>query len=97
VRVLVLLLVLLVSGAHFEAHAVPVAALAGESGGVAVESDLLDSAPRSPAGGDRRPVPPLRTAPVPDEEQPDAEGCRVSVSPSASYGLRTLRSVVLRC
>ncbi|MDN0199465.1 hypothetical protein [Streptomyces sp. S.PNR 29] len=96
-RVLVLLLALLVPSAHADARAEPVAAVSGESGGTAIEYDLLDNALRPPARAAHRPVVPLRPAPLPDAEPPAASGHPPPTPPRPPHPLRCLRSVVLRC
>ncbi|MFI9828516.1 hypothetical protein ACIHIX_12595 [Streptomyces sp. NPDC051913] len=89
-RAIVLLLALLVPGAHAGAHAaVPVAA------SEAAEYDVLDTVLR-PAS--QHPVAPLRPAPrvtLPAPVVPD--GAPLPAPPHPSYTLLTLRTVVLRC
>ncbi|WP_308297225.1 MULTISPECIES: hypothetical protein [unclassified Streptomyces] len=93
-RVLVLLLALLVPGAHAQAHALPVAA--GVVGEVA-EYDVLDTAVRPPARADRRSTVRLRPGPVP-QPAPGVPACPArSVPPRAPYVPYILRTVVLRC
>lgn len=91
-RTLVLLLALLVPGAHFQAYAMPPVP-AGEL----VEYDVLDTPVRSPARAVHRTAVPLRPAPRP-ETAPGVPAYRpVPVSPRPPYVPRALRSVVLRC
>lgn len=96
-RVLVLLLAVLVPGAHAQAHALPaVAAISGE----AAEQDVLDTVLRPPARADRRgntvrlgrPAPPPKPA-------AGAPARRLShpAPPGRPYPPRFLRTVVLRC
>lgn len=104
-RVLVLLLALLVPGAHVQAHALP--ALTGVSGGSgapgsgeAAEHDVLDTVLRPPARADRRnAVRPARPAPGPLPKP--ALGARACpprpAPPRPPYLSHILRTVVLRC
>ncbi|MGW7665144.1 hypothetical protein [Streptomyces sp. NPDC054756] len=96
-RVVVLLLALLLPGAHAHAHTLPVAVTAGAE---AVEHDTLDATVRPAAradrrAGTRRPVrpcagPPHRSAPAPVT--------RRTVRPATLPGVPPLlRTVVLRC
>ncbi|MET9761172.1 hypothetical protein ABZ016_19240 [Streptomyces sp. NPDC006372] len=94
-RVLVLLLALLVPGAHAEAHTGATAAVSGES--TAVECDILDTAPRPPARVDRRTAVPLRPAPLPPPGPAYTSRHAVPVPPGAAHTLRPPRSEVLRC
>jgi hypothetical protein len=94
-RVLVLLLALLVPGAHAEAHAGPAAAVSGES--TAVECDVIDTAPRPPARGTRRTAVPLRSTPLPGPEPAYAAPQAPPVPPGPRHDPRPLRSEVLRC
>jgi hypothetical protein len=92
-RLLVLLLALLMPGAHAETHAAPV--VAGET----VEDDGLDTPLRPPAHAAHRPAVPARPAPAPspapapvvprDRSRP--------APPRPPYPLLALRTVVLRC
>ncbi|MFE9020091.1 hypothetical protein ACFYNL_16205 [Streptomyces sp. NPDC007808] len=92
-RVLVLLLALLVPGAHARTPAVPVVAGAL---GEAAEHDTLDTALRPPARADRRgtaglsPTPAARPPCVPARRTPAAP-------PDPPYVPPHLRTVVLRC
>jgi hypothetical protein len=96
-RVLVLLLALLVPGAHAGAQTGPAATVAGESGAAAFEYDALDTVLRPAPRGTARPVAPLRPAPVPDAE-PAAPAARpLPVPPRTPHALHALRTVVLRC
>jgi hypothetical protein len=92
-RAFVLLLALLVPGAHSGAHAAaPV--LAGEI----AEYDVLDTALRPPARAAHRPVAPLRPAHRPAPAHGVPVGPPLPTPPSQPpYTPRTLRSVVLRC
>ncbi|QEV30436.1 hypothetical protein CP976_21310 [Streptomyces coeruleorubidus] len=92
---LVLLLALLVPGAHAEAHTGPAATVSGES--TAVECDVLDAAPRPPARGTRRAAVPLRPAPLPSPGPAYAAPLPVPVPPGPRHDPRPLRSEVLRC
>ncbi|MFF7793783.1 hypothetical protein [Streptomyces sp. NPDC007991] len=94
-RVLVLLLALLVPGAHAEAHAGPTAAVSGES--TAVERDVLDAAPRPPAQGARRTAVPVRPTPLPSSGSAYAAPHPVPGPPGPRYDPRPLRCEVLRC
>ncbi|MFF6913386.1 hypothetical protein [Streptomyces sp. NPDC012466] len=94
-RVLVLLLALLVPGAHAEAHAGPTATVSGES--TTVECDVLDSALRPPARGSRRTAVPLSPAPLRAPGPAYTAHHCVAVPPSPPYDPRPLRSEVLRC
>ncbi|MFE3033725.1 hypothetical protein ACFXKY_19050 [Streptomyces canus] len=92
-RVLVLLLALVVPGAHVQAHAMPPVP-AGEL----VEYDVLDTALRPPARTVHRTAVPLRPDPRP-ETVPGGPADRrpLPASPRPPYALPALRSVVLRC
>ncbi|WP_405471837.1 hypothetical protein [Streptomyces canus] len=91
-RTLVLLLALLVPGAHFQAHAIPPVP-AGEL----VEYDVLDTPLRPPARTVHRTAVPLCPVPRP-QTAPGVPAYRpVPASPRPPYVLRALRSVVLRC
>ncbi|MFG3272432.1 hypothetical protein [Streptomyces luteogriseus] len=94
-RVLVLLLALLVPGAHAEAHTGWTAAVSGES--TTVECDLLDTALRPPARAARRTADPLSPAPLPVPGPASTARHPVSVPPSPPIDPRPLRSEVLRC
>lgn len=96
-RVLVLLLALAVPGAHAQAHALPV--VAGALGEVA-EHDVLDTALRPAARGDRRSA--VRPARSGTDPQPKPARCvRAGPTPAAPprppYLTHVLRTVVLRC
>jgi hypothetical protein len=99
-RVVVLLLALLVPGAHAQAHALPVAAgVSGASGEVA-EHDVLDTVLRPPARADRRSaVRPARpgSGPLPKPAR-GIRACPVRPAPPGPpYLSHILRTVVLRC
>ncbi|MER7403102.1 hypothetical protein ABT373_11585 [Streptomyces sp. NPDC000070] len=94
-RVLVLLLALLVPGAHAEAHTGPTATVSGES--TAVECDALDTALRPPARSTRRTPVPLRPTPLPNPGPAYAAPHPAPVPPGPRYDPRPLRSEVLRC
>ncbi|MFJ4202217.1 hypothetical protein ACIP2Y_21650 [Streptomyces sviceus] len=92
-RVLVLLLALLVPGAHVQAHAMPPV-----SAGELVEYDVLDTALRPPARAVHRAAAvPLRPVPWPEAVPGAPAGRPLPASPRPSYALPALRSVVLRC
>lgn len=93
-RVLVLLLALLVPGAHAQAHALPVAV--GVAGEVA-EHDVLDTAVRPPARADRRKPVRMRPAPPPRPAPGAAAAPRSCAPPGRPYVPHILRTVVLRC
>ncbi|MFF4270680.1 hypothetical protein [Streptomyces sp. NPDC001536] len=91
-RAFVLLLALLVPGAHSGTHAAtPVVA------GEVAEYDVLDTALRPPARAAHRPVVPLRPAPRPAPAPGVPAGHPLPAPPRPPYALHTLRSVVLRC
>ncbi|MFH9009203.1 hypothetical protein ACH4E5_38950 [Streptomyces afghaniensis] len=94
-RVLVLLLALLVPGAHAEAHAGPTAVISAES--TAVECDVLDTALRPPARGARRTAVPLRPTPLPSSGSAYTAPHPVRVPPGPRHDPRPLCSEVLRC
>ncbi|MFJ4538323.1 hypothetical protein ACIP39_20540 [Streptomyces tibetensis] len=94
-RVLVLLLALLVPGAHAEAHSGWTASVSGEN--TTVECDLLDTAPRPPARGVRRVAAPPAPAPLPGPGPADTARRFLPVPPSPPHDPRPLRSEVLRC
>ncbi|WP_053852901.1 hypothetical protein [Streptomyces sp. NRRL B-24085] len=91
-RVLVLLLALLVPGAHLQAHAMPPVP-AGEL----VEYDVLDTALRPPARAVHRAVVPLRPVPWPETVHGVPAQRPLPAPPRPPYALPVLRSVVLRC
>ncbi|MFC9130189.1 hypothetical protein ACFT4A_25480 [Streptomyces sp. NPDC057099] len=94
-RVFVLLLALLLPGAHAEAYTGPMATVSGES--AAVECDVLDTALRPSARGARRAAVPLRPAPLP-APGPAYTATRPAPVPwSPIHDPRPLRSEVLRC
>ncbi|GAA2453554.1 hypothetical protein GCM10010421_53080 [Streptomyces glaucus] len=95
-RVLVLLLALLASGAYGGAPAAPDTAVAAGSGGVAAEPDPPGTALGPPARSGRRPPALLRPAPLPDAG-PAGTGRPAPVAPGPPHAPRGLRSVVLRC
>ncbi|MFF9116197.1 hypothetical protein ACF09Y_11425 [Streptomyces massasporeus] len=95
-RVLVLLLALLVPGAHAEAHTGWTAGVSGES--TTVECDLLDTALRPPARAARRTAAvPLSPATVPGPGPASTAQHPVPVPPNPPLDPRPLRSEVLRC
>ncbi|MFJ8539138.1 hypothetical protein [Streptomyces sp. NPDC093591] len=96
-RVLVLLLALLVPGAHAQAHTVPMAA-SGASGELA-EHDVLDTLLRPPARPDRRTTVRLRRpAAQPKQGPPGTRPCPAHPAPPRPpYVPHILRTVVLRC
>ncbi|MFJ4687528.1 hypothetical protein ACIQNG_19405 [Streptomyces sp. NPDC091377] len=96
-RIAVLLLALLVPGAHTAAHALPVAASAavGEHGGTTAEYDVPDTALRT-TRATRQPVTPPRPAPPVPSPGRGGPGAH-HAPPKPSYTLPCLRSVVLRC
>ncbi|MFE7897951.1 hypothetical protein ACFU3E_10595 [Streptomyces sp. NPDC057424] len=94
-RVLVLLLVLLVPGAHAEAHTGPATTMSGES--TTVECDLLDPALRPPPRGSRRTAVPLSPAPFRNPGPAHTAQHPVPVPPDPPHDPRPLRSEVLRC
>ncbi|MFJ1972822.1 hypothetical protein ACIO93_29570 [Streptomyces sp. NPDC087903] len=93
-RALVLLLVLLVPGAHTGAHAVPTTAVAS---GETSEHDGLDTALRPPARAAHRPVAPVRPAPLPRPAPGTAQSRTPSAPVRTAYAPNPLRCVVLRC
>ncbi|MFG2554487.1 hypothetical protein [Streptomyces sp. NPDC048581] len=95
-RVLVLLLALLVPGAHAQAHAVPAMA-AGVSGEAAAEHDALDTVLRPPARTDRRTT--VRPCSTPPPKPAPSVPARLShpAPPRPPYVPHILRTVVLRC
>ncbi|MFC9681950.1 hypothetical protein [Streptomyces sp. NPDC056948] len=94
-RVFVLLLALLVPGAHAEAHTGPTVTVSGES--TAVECDVLDTALRPSARAARRTAVPLRPAPLPAPGPAHTAPRPVPVPPGPPHDPRPLRSEVLRC
>ncbi|KOX00810.1 hypothetical protein ADK65_12275 [Streptomyces sp. NRRL B-1140] len=94
-RVLVLLLALLVPGAHAEAHPGWTAPVSGEN--TTVECDLLDTAPRPPARGARRVAVPPGPAPLPGPGAAYAAQPSLPVPPGPPHDPRPPRSEVLRC
>jgi hypothetical protein len=94
-RVLVLLLALLVPGAHAEAHAGPMVTVSGK--GTAVECDVVDTAVRPPARGTRRTAVALRPAPLASPGLAYAAPHPAAVPPGPLHDPRPLRSEVLRC
>ncbi|MFD8228655.1 hypothetical protein ACFV16_31465 [Streptomyces massasporeus] len=96
-RVLVLLLALLVPGAHAEAHTGWTAGVSGES--TTVECDFLDTALRPPAraAARRTAAVPLSPAPVQGPGPASTAQHPVPVPPSPPLDPRPLRSEVLRC
>ncbi|MFC9506632.1 hypothetical protein [Streptomyces sp. NPDC057002] len=95
-RVLVLLLALLVPGAHAEAHTgSTAAAVSGES--TAVECDILDTVLRPSARAARRTAVPLRPAPLPAPGPAHTAPRPSPVPPGPPPAPRPPRSEVLRC
>ncbi|MDO0913638.1 hypothetical protein QQM39_23200 [Streptomyces sp. DT2A-34] len=97
-RVLVLLLALLVPGAHTQVHAVPLAAGASGASGELAEHDALDTLLRPLARPDRRNTVRLRPAPLPKQAPPGVSACLARPAPPRPpYVPYILRTVVLRC
>ncbi|MEU7720464.1 hypothetical protein [Streptomyces tibetensis] len=94
-RVLVLLLALLVPGAHAEAHPGWTAPVSGEN--TTVECDLLDTVLRPPARGVHRVAAPPAPAPPPSPVPAHAARRSVPLPTSPPHDARPLRSEVLRC
>ncbi|MGW0610231.1 hypothetical protein [Streptomyces sp. NPDC002788] len=94
-RVLVLLLALLVPGAHAEAHTGPPATVSGES--TTVVCDLLDTAPRPSPRGSRRTAVAPRPAPPPGPGPAHTTRSPVPVRRDPPPDPRPPRSEVLRC
>ncbi|MGW6542542.1 hypothetical protein ACWGBH_06765 [Streptomyces massasporeus] len=95
-RVLVLLLALLVPGAHAEAHTGWTAGVTGES--TTVECDVLDTTLRPPARTARRTATvPLSPDPLPGPGPASTAQHPVPVPPTPRLDPRPLRSEVLRC
>ncbi|MFE0473451.1 hypothetical protein ACFW2V_17745 [Streptomyces sp. NPDC058947] len=94
-RVLVLLLALLVPGAHAAAHTSPVALAAAES--TAVEYDAFDTVLRPAPRGARRAAVPPRPAPLPGPAPACIARRPAPVPPNPPHDPRPLRSEVLRC
>ena len=90
-RTLVLLLALLVPGAHAEVHAAPSAATE------IVEYDALDVALRPPADALHRTVVALRPAPLQAPPRDTPADRPLPAPPLPPHALQALRSVVLRC
>ncbi|MFE9613239.1 hypothetical protein [Streptomyces sp. NPDC006012] len=93
-RVLVLLLALLLPGAHTEAHAAPLVA-----GGV-VQHDGFDTALRPPSRATHHPLAAVRPAPLANPPATDPHGRPLPLSPLSPrppHALRARCSVVLRC
>jgi hypothetical protein len=95
-RVSVLLLALLIPGAHAGAQVVPASLVTAESGSAAFEYDLLGTVLRPVPRGSGRPVVPLRPAPFPTPP-PTPAARPLLVPPRTAPALHALRSVVLRC
>ncbi|MFC7906569.1 hypothetical protein ACWDRX_17120 [Streptomyces nigra] len=95
-RIVVLLLALLVPGAHAQAHALPVAVTVEAE---AVEHDALDTALRPPARSARRAGAPLavRPCPVPPSPPAPAAGRAVDRPVAAPHVPPLPDTVVLRC
>ncbi|MFE5815799.1 hypothetical protein [Streptomyces sp. NPDC056479] len=93
-RALVLLLALLVPGAHAQAHALPTVAVASAE---IAEHDALDTALRPAARADRRTA--LRTRPAPPSKPAPcaSPGPRLTAPHRPPYVPHPLRTVVLRC
>ncbi|MFF3336955.1 hypothetical protein ACFYWX_46990 [Streptomyces sp. NPDC002888] len=92
-RVLVVLLAVLVPGAHAEAPTAPVGAAVGES----VEYDALDTLLRPPSRHAHRSAAPLRPAPLPASPPGVLADLPLPAPPGPPYTPHILRSVVLRC
>ena len=90
-RTLVLLLALLVPGAHAEVHAAPSAA------SEIVEYDALDAALRPTADALHRTVLALRPAPLQAPPLDTPADRSLPAPPMPPHALQALRSVVLRC
>jgi hypothetical protein len=91
VLVLVLLLALVVPGAHAEAHAAPV--LAGD----VVQHDGLDTALRPASRAVHQPLAPVRPAALTGPVTAVAPAGPLPLPPGPPYALRARSSVVLRC
>ncbi|MES5819037.1 hypothetical protein [Streptomyces sp. RG80] len=94
-RAFVLLLALLVPGAHAGAHAAT--AVTPLVSAEFVEYDVLGTALRPPARSALRPAAPLRPAPHPRPASRVPAGPAFPAPPHPSYAPHTPRSVVLRC
>jgi hypothetical protein len=92
-RVLVLLLALLVPGAHAQAHALPPVAAAAEI----AEQDVPDTALRPVARAERRTAVRQRPGPSQGPATGTPAGTRRCAPPRPSYVPHILRTVVLRC
>ncbi|MGW2565434.1 hypothetical protein [Streptomyces sp. NPDC001537] len=90
-RTLVLLLALLVPGAHVEAHTAPPSATE------IVEYDALDAAVRPAADALHRTVVALRPAPLQAPPLDTPADRALPAPPRLPHALHALRSVVLRC
>jgi hypothetical protein len=91
-RAFVLLLALLVPGAHSGTHAAPSVAV-----GEIAEYDVLDTAVRPPARAAHRPVAPLRPAPRRTAPPGVPTAAPLPAPPQPPYTPRAVRTVVLRC
>ncbi|WP_052424931.1 hypothetical protein [Streptomyces fulvoviolaceus] len=92
-RALVLLVALLVPGAHTGVHTAPALPVSGET----IEYDVLDTVLRPVARSAARAAVPLRPAPRPDPAPGVPEGRPLPAPPGPPYTLLALRTVVLRC
>ncbi|MDN3023861.1 hypothetical protein [Streptomyces sp. S.PB5] len=92
-RAFVLLLALLVPGAHADAAATTLTPVVAEI----AEYDVLDTALRPPARAALRPAVPLRPAPGPAPAFPARAVRPAPAPPRPPYALPALRSTVLRC
>lgn len=91
-RAFVLMLALLMPGAHSGTHAAPSVAV-----GEIAEYDVLDTALRPPARAAHRPVAPLRPAPRPTARPGAPTTTPLPTPPQPPYTPRAVRTVVLRC
>ncbi|WP_432198539.1 hypothetical protein [Streptomyces sp. bgisy027] len=91
-RVLVLLLALLVPGAHAQAHALPPVATAEIA-----EQDVLDTALRPVARAERRIFVWQRPGPPPEPATGTPAGTRRCAPSRPPYVPHIVRTVVLRC
>ncbi|MET8832143.1 hypothetical protein ABZX40_39755 [Streptomyces sp. NPDC004610] len=96
-RIAVLLLALLVPGAHSGAHALPLTATVCENGGTTAEYDVLGTALRPVTRSAQHPAAPPRPEPLRPAGPAPAAHRGHPAPPLAPYSLHCLRSVVLRC
>ncbi|MFB7497415.1 hypothetical protein ACFC09_22505 [Streptomyces sp. NPDC056161] len=90
-RVLVLLLALLVPGAHAEAHATPIVV------GDIVQHDGLDTALRPPSRAVHHPLAAAGPSPLADPPTAAPHAPPLPLPPRPPHALRARCSVVLRC